>query len=433
MNKFLLILLLLVFQMQNGFSIPKSNNFLLRCNKKLIEIVMEDLFNPPVASRVYVYPNIAAYEVLAMSNPKLRSLYGQISHLPKLISPTLQNYNASIAAEFAFTTVAKKIIFSEYMINDFEKTESDIWQQKINDSNMLETSIAVGRNIGKQLIDWIIKDNYIQIKTMERYVLKEKKGAWKPTAPEYINGLEPNWPKMRPLIMSSADQIKCAPMPIYNETKTSESYKNMLQVFETANHLDTTQKWIAQFWDCNPNISYAKGHITYFVHKVSPGGHWMNIASQACENLSLSEAQTTEIFTMLTIGLYDGFLSCWAEKYRYNSIRPETYIQSKLDINFRPYLQTPPFPEYPSGHSVISNTAAVILTKYIPQPYSFTDSSEMYFDIPPRTFSSFSAAAKEAGISRFYGGIHFMPALINGSEQGNKIGKLVLQKIKTKK
>jgi hypothetical protein len=117
------------------------------------------------------------------------------------------------------------------------------------------------------------------------------------------------------------------------------------------------------------------------------------------------------------------------EKYKSEAIRPETYINRLIDPKWLPYIQTPPFPEYTSGHSVISSASATILTRIIPQPYEFTDSSEMYINIPPRHFKSFREAADEASISRFYGGIHYMPSLDNGIKQGNEVGNYVLQKL----
>ena len=410
---------------------PKISNYLVRCNEMLVEVVMEDLFNPPVSSRVYVYPNIAAYEVLALANPQLKSMSGQIKHLPKL-NLEKADVNYSIAAEFAFTTVAKKLVFTESMVTNFEKEEIGIWKNKQLDSALINRSIAYGKKAGQQIIDWLLKDNYSKVRTMERYVLVDKISAWKPTAPEYMSALEPNWLHMRPITMDSSLQIRSTPNVEYSEKKSSQYYKDAYDVYKTSINMDTTKKTIALFWDCNPNISYSKGHVTFFVHKISPGGHWVKIAGQACRNLNLDELKTTETYAMLTIGLYDAFLSCWAEKFTSHALRPETYINRLIDPKWLPYIQTPPFPEYTSGHSVISNASAEILTQLIPQPYAFTDSSEMYIGIPPRSFSSFKIACDEACISRFYGGIHFMPSITYGAEQGKTIGKHVLQTIKTR-
>jgi len=193
---------------------------------------------------------------------------------------------------------------------------------------------------------------------------------------------------------------------------------------------DTMQKSIALFWDCNPNITRSAGHFTYFIHKISPGGHWIRITGQAIKTLGIGESKSAQLYTMLTIGLYEGFLCCWTDKYKYNLLRPETYINKLISPKWKPYIETPPFPEYPSGHSVVSSTSATILSEMIPQPYAFTDSSEMYINLPARKFKSFNQAAAEASVSRFYGGIHFMEALNNGLEQGNRIGKFILGKLK---
>lgn len=423
---------LLLFLFACVASVAQQNNYLYRCNEKLIDAVMEDLFSPPVASRVYAYPNIAAYEVLALNNTDLVSLSGQIKHLPPL-KLEHESINYSIAADFAFTTVAKKLVFSEYKITELEESEKKIWAALIKDDSLLQSSIAFGRKAGNMIIEWMMKDNYVKVKTMQRYELKDGADKWKPTAPEYTNALEPNWSKMRPLVMDSSSQIKPIPPVPYSELKTSQFYKEALAIYNTHKALDTTQKTIAAFWDCNPNISMSVGHVTVFIHKISPGGHWIKIAGQACKNLGFDELKTAEVYTLLTAGVYDAFLSCWTAKYTYNTIRPETYIQRLIDLQFMPTIQTPPFPEYPSGHSVVSATAATILTELIPQPYAFTDSSELYINLPPRTFPSFTAAAQEASVSRFYGGIHFMSALDNGAVQGQKVGRYIYQRLHTRK
>ena len=426
-------LLLISLISLNSYSIKNpADKYLVRCNEKLIEVVMEDLFNPPVGSRVYVYPNIAAFEVLCLGHPDMNSLGGQIKHLPKLNLEKV-NVNFSLASEFAFTTVAKKLVFSEHMINTFEVEEKRLWMQSGLDSNLVNASIQFGVKAGKQLIEWVLKDNYIQVRTMERYVLREGLAMWRPTAPEYINGLEPNWPKMRTLALDSAYHIKPIPNVPFSEKKKSAFYKNAFSVYKTSKNLDTAKKLTATYWDDNPNVSKSEGHLTIFIHKISPGGHWIKITGQACRNLNLEEKKIAEAYTLLTIALYDGFISCWAEKYRSHALRPETYINRLIDAKWLPYIQTPPFPEYTSGHSVISSASAYVLTQIIPQPYSFTDSTETIIGLPPRSFKSFEAAAAEAGISRFYGGIHFMPAITYGSDQGKQIGKWIIQNLKTRK
>jgi len=132
----------------------------------------------------------------------------------------------------------------------------------------------------------------------------------------------------------------------------------------------------------------------------------------------------------VSIGLMDSFMCCWDEKYRSNRIRPETAIRKYIDPNWRPLLQTPPFPEYLSGHSCISSTSAVILTSYFGGNLHYTDNVEEKYGLPPRSFTSFKQAAGEAGMSRFWGGIHFEDAINSGMMQGTKVGEWVVNKVK---
>ena len=123
---------------------------------------------------------------------------------------------------------------------------------------------------------------------------------------------------------------------------------------------------------------------------------------------------------MVSIGLYDGFISCWDEKYRSNLVRPETYINENINPDWIPLLQTPPFPEHTSGHSVVSSVSAEILSNLMGDAIAFTDSVEVEYGLYPRSFTSLRQAAEEACISRFYGGIHYMPAITVGAEQGKQ-------------
>ena len=166
--------------------------------------------------------------------------------------------------------------------------------------------------------------------------------------------------------------------------------------------------------------------------KISPGGHWIGITKIACESEDLNLMETAETYTMVSIGLADAFISCWDEKYRSNLIRPETIINQYLDREWKPILQTPPFPEYTSGHSVVSASSATILTKMFGDNFYFIDSTEVEYGLDVRTFESFHQAADEAAISRLYGGIHYMPAITNGVDQGKQIGQYVLDHIQTR-
>jgi hypothetical protein len=163
--------------------------------------------------------------------------------------------------------------------------------------------------------------------------------------------------------------------------------------------------------------------------KISPGGHWMNIAAIATRQAQLKFDAAVLVETLVAITLNDAFISCWDEKFHSHRIRPETYIQKYIDIKWQPLLQTPPFPEYTSGHSVISTAAAEILSWLLGDQFTYTDNSEELFEIPPRSFTSFRQAAGEAAISRLYGGIHYRDAIENGQQQGKQLAAFVVKKL----
>ena len=233
--------------------------------------------------------------------------------------------------------------------------------------------------------------------------------------------------------MKTADQFKPSPPPTYNKDKKSEFYMDANEVYLIGKNLSKEQLDVAKFWDCNPFFLNVNGHMNYATKKISPGAHWISIAGIACKMKNFNYAQSCFAYTSTCIALFDAFISCWDEKYRSNYIRPETFINSNMDENWQPILQTPPFPEYPSGHSVASTSAAYVLTKIFGDNFKFQDDTEVDFGLPIRGFTSFDQAAKEAAISRLYGGIHYRPAIENGQIQGRSIGEYQMENVKMKK
>lgn len=175
------------------------------------------------------------------------------------------------------------------------------------------------------------------------------------------------------------------------------------------------------------------GHLLVGLKKISPGAHWIGITGIAFEKAQKDFSESMKIHTVVAIGLMDTFISCWDEKYRSNRIRPETAIRKYIDPSWEPLLQTPPFPEYTSGHSTISAATACILTYHLGDNFHFTDDVEVSYGLPARDFPSFMEAAKEAAISRLYGGIHYRDANENGTAQGLKVGQWVISTLEKNK
>ena len=159
----------------------------------------------------------------------------------------------------------------------------------------------------------------------------------------------------------------------------------------------------------------------------------MEITSITTSQAKSTYAETIHANARVAIALFDGFISCWDEKWRSVVVRPETLINQYIDEDWTPLLQTPPFPEYTSGHSVISRAAAITLTALYGPNFSFEDTSEMEYGLPSRTFEGFLEASQEAALSRLYGGIHYRMAIDNGLDQGERIGNYINGKLITKK
>ena len=167
--------------------------------------------------------------------------------------------------------------------------------------------------------------------------------------------------------------------------------------------------------------------------KFSPPGHWMSIVGIAAEKAKADFATTVYAYAITAIAQFDAFIQCWDEKFRSNCARPETMINQFVDPEWRPLLQTPPFPEYTCGHSTVSSANAEALTSVFGDNFAYTDSSELEFGINSRSFKSFRDAAQENNWARFYGGIHFHNSCIISTEYGKRVGDYVVQKLKFKK
>jgi PAP2 superfamily len=298
---------------------------------------------------------------------------------------------------------------------------------------VFQRSVDYGTKIADHVIAWSSKDNYKQTRSFPKYTIQTDAASWKPTPPAYMDGVEPHWNKIRPFAIDSAAQFKPIQPPTFSTIATSTFYKDAFEVYDTGVKLTDEQRQIASFWDCNPFVMNVKGHVMFATKKISPGGHWMNIIRIVCNQSKTDFAHSAEAYVRVALSLVDGFISCWDEKYRSKVIRPETYINQYINESWTPLLQTPPFPEYTSGHSVISSSAATVLTGLFGDNFAYKDSTEVEFGLTARSFKSFYHASDEAAISRLYGGIHYRPAIENGVKQGKELGSYIQKKIKTRK
>lgn len=411
-----------------------DSEYFHRSVKKLTDIMVYDIFSPPVASRTYVYPAVAAYEIMAQLDDGYSALAGQLNGLtpiPKIDTSSFED--PYLSAIKVYTILGQRLLFSEDKMEEFRSDLDKGWRKMGVPEQVIQASESYAQRVADHIFNWIDQDGYKQTRTMPKFSIQSDPGRWEPTPPDYMEGIEPHWDKIRTLVLDSAAQFIPLPPPVFDTIPGSAFYEQARDVYEAVNLEDEEFIAIASFWDCNPFVSHHKGHVMFGTKKISPGGHWMGIAGLAARQSGLSPMETIATYTLVSIGLFDAFINCWNEKYRCNLIRPETYINRYLDPMWRPVLQTPPFPEHTSGHSVISTTAAVLLTALFGPDYAFEDTVEMEYGLPARQFDSFIQASQEAAISRLYGGIHYMPAITEGVKQGEGVGNFIIQNLMFKK
>ncbi|RYY98477.1 MAG: phosphatase PAP2 family protein [Chitinophagaceae bacterium] len=428
-----LLLLLTAFASCSGRNGgPASPDPLLYCAtvKKLNDVVLYNSFPPMIAARNYAYANIAAYECIAAGDSRFRSLAGQIRHLPALPRPE-GPVHYPLAALLSFVKVGNSVTFPEGVLMDYYGELLDRARNEGVAQSTIDRTVTWSDSVVAAIMRWSKKDNYAQTRTGAKFTISAREGRWTPTPPAYTQGLEPSWGAIRPLVLDSAGQFTPPPPPPFDLKDTASTfYRQVREVRDAVAQLTPEQRHMADFFDDNPFKLEVAGHVMYSKKKFSPAGHWMNIVGIAAEKSGADFNTTVAAYTATSIALFDGFIACWKSKYEYASIRPETVINKVLDAEWRPYIQTPPFPSYISGHSVISAASAETMTHFFGDGLPFTDTSLTEFGIRARSFASFRAAAQEASWSRLYGGIHFRADLEEGNKVGTRIGTYILGRIR---
>ena len=404
--------------------------------KELNEVVKFVGFAPIVASRNYAYANIAAYECIAAGYPKeYNSLAGQIHGLTTMPKPdTSKQVDFEFASLLAFCKVGEAVTFPEGSMKEYVDSLKAFAKDQGMPSAMFDNSVAFADTVSKSILAWSKKDRYAQTRSASRYTVLDSPGRWVPTPPAYASALEPHWREIRTIVMDSANQFAPPPPIPFNMTdKNGPYYKQVIAVKNAVDSLNPEQTHIAEFWDDLGGKLNVVGHIQFVTKKFSPPGHWMNIVGIAAQKSKANFRKTVAAYTLTSICMFDAFIQCWDEKFRSNMVRPETVIDKYIDQDWRPYLQTPPFPEYTCGHSTVSSASAEALTKMFGDNFNYTDTSELEFGIANRSFTSFRQAAQENNMARFYGGIHFHPSCLVSNECGKKVGDFIVGKLKLEK
>ncbi|MEI9806440.1 MAG: phosphoesterase PA-phosphatase [Bacteroidota bacterium] len=334
---------------------------------ELNNVVMGNNFSPIIASRNYSYASIAAYEVIAAGYPdKYASLAGQLHGLASLPKPDpAKKVDFEFAAVLAFSKLGEAVTFPEGSMSYYTDSLKSLVKDHGMPDDIFANTLAFADTVSTVILKWSKKDNYLQTRTSPKYNVMDVPGRWVPTPPAYTQAMEPHWNEIRTLVLDSASQFVPPPPPPFNLTDTnSKYYHEVMSIKNAVDSLDDEQKHIADFWDDNPFKLNVSGHVMFGTKKFSPPGHWMSVVGIAAKKANYDFAGTVYAYAITAITQFDAFIHCWDEKYRSNYARPETVINKYIDADWRPYLQTPPFPEYTCGHSTSSSANAEVLTMF---------------------------------------------------------------------
>ena len=246
-------------------------------------------------------------------------------------------------------------------------------------------------------------------------------GAWRPTPPANAPGAGPQFASMTPWVLTRPSLFRLPPPLALVSAEYATDYNEIkLMGISSGSGRTNDQTELAFFWAGNTAL------------------YWNRIAAQLSHERSLTLSENAHLFALLNVAMADAAIACWDAKYRYVFWRPITAIRSgdidgnpatDVDADWTPLLDattgTPPHPEYPSGHSTVSGSAASILAAAFGENTAFSVTSDVRAGT--RSFSSFTAAVNEIANARVFAGIHFRTACV----RGNTLGRAVAQYVST--
>ena len=393
-------------------------------------------FSPPVAARAFGYLGLALYESIVPGMPGYTSLAGQLNELSSLPVaqpdeplhwPTVANASLATMTRMMFSNATAE---NKGRIDQLERLLPLKYGQDFDPNTytpeIINRSNSFGKLMAMAILTWARTDGGHEAwgplrRNRANYVPPSGAGRWAATTPAFAKPLLPYWGENRPFALKSVEDCPAPPPPEYSEEANSAFYKSAQEVYNISNAATQEQRQFALYWADDTGKT------------PTPAGHWSFIANDLLKTRKANLAEAAVTHARLNIAMADAFTACWATKYAHNVLRPVTYVQGSFDSNWVPSLMTtPPFPEYPSGHSVQSSAAASVLNEIFGANTTFTDNTHNDRGWGPRTFPSFNAAANEAALSRLYAGIHFRFGIEGGQVQGKCVAaKALALKFKT--
>jgi hypothetical protein len=221
------------------------------------------------------------------------------------------------------------------------------------------------------------------------------------------------------MVANSLDGTDPQAPPAYSEVPTSDYYKMLKDVYDISQTLTPAQIATAVYYRDSPGFG---------------GGHYLSIFNQILVKENPRLDYSAYAFAKVSIAIIDAGIGCWKTKYQYNQMRPIKYLQEVLGHStWTPVFATPPFPDFPSGHSEIAGAFREIMTGLLGKHYHFTDHSYDYLGMPSRSFNSFDDFTADISDARVFAGIHNRISCDRATLQGRKIAQNINETLRFKK
>ncbi len=369
--------------------------------------------SPPAVSRIFGYVGIGLYESTRCGLINSVSLSTYLYQMPAMPAIEKKHYSGSISANAALADLVK-VMYPNLTaqnitsIDSLEQVYNDKLKPKI-ESTVFDRSQAYGRAIAEAVFSWSKTDNDNQSNV--GYVPPVFDGAWIPTPPAFAPPLAPYLGNDRPFLQDDANGVAPTVAFPYSEAPGSDFYEMVKDVYDVSLALTTEQKSIASFWN---DVGIKKGY--------TPPGHSISILNQILEQNQASLFLASEAYAKIGIALRDAVILVWRSKFTYNLIRPVSYIRKVIDPNWLPFLITPAHPEYPAAHAFVTSAAMQTLTGLFGDNYPVVDNTYNFLGFSPRSYGSLNDAGTESGMSRRFGGIHYLPSIQTGLTMGRELG-----------
>jgi len=397
---------------------PENGDVAIAWYKLQLKIILNanPAIPPTVVARIFGYEGIGLYESARHGTISAVSLSTLLYQMPAMPDIENKGYSWSASANAALANLVRSMYpnltaQNKTTIDSLESVYNDKLKPNI-ESAVFDRSQAYGYSIADAVFNWSKTDNDNQ--SNAGYVIPVFDGAWVPTPPAFALPAAPFLGNARPLLQEDTQGVAPpAPFP-YSVDPASDFYKMVKDVYDVSTTLTDEQKTIALFWN---DIGVKKGY--------TPPGHSISILNQVLEKEQASLSVASQSYAKIGIALRDATILCWRSKYTYNQIRPVSYIRQVINPTWLPLIGTPAHPEYPAAHAFVTSAAMQTLTGLFGSSYAIQDNTYNFLGFSPRSYSALNDAAAESGMSRRFGGIHYLPSIQTGLMLGTALGTRV--------